>query len=281
MRSSSAKATENNDRSDYLRKQSIASLSNKSMKAIELESAIPERNSSLRHGSLTSETAISTISSNPFRPQSGHTANTSVDFTPRSPHAYLKDSIPPMPDVPLPLSVQSVSNKTAVSSSIRSYKTAPMRQSSEFYLDDYASSDDDNSQPVSRGSYERELVFKDAGYGITGSQLPGLTESFDVTVPTGLTDATASLALQSDIRGVVSLLQIPAFVDYDSEDSFENGKRVQEKVQEKIDSSDDDMNFDIPMSRAASALRRSRAPELSPKGGQIIKEEDDSDDSIY
>ncbi|KAI3318601.1 hypothetical protein HD806DRAFT_305603 [Xylariaceae sp. AK1471] len=270
---SAGKSTDNEGKSSHTRNQSIISLSNKSIKAHEIENSIPERTSSLRHWSLTSETAMSTLSSNPFRPQSGHTTNTSIDFTPRSPHARSNQSIPPVPDFPFAMPLQSMPRKTpATSSSNRSYTTAHMRQSSKFNVDDYATSDDDRSPSPPRGSYERDLLFSEAGYGISGCQLPGLPESFDVAVPAPSADLSASLDLQNNIHSIVSLLQMPDFVDYDSEDSFEN--------RDKIDSSDEDLNFDIPMSRASSALRYNRTQERIPTIGQPIHE-DDTDETDF
>jgi hypothetical protein len=148
-----------------------------------------------------------------------------------------------------------------------------MRQSSELYLENYASSDGDRSPSPPRGSYERELLFSEAGYGISGCQLPGLPESFDAAVPATSTDSSASPDLQNNIQSIISLFQIPEFIDYDSEDSFENP--------EQIDSSEDDLNFDIPTNRASSALHHNRTRKGVPASGKLIQAENDTDETDF
>jgi len=311
----------------------MASLSNKSTKSLRMHDlepspSIPGRRSSLRHGSVTSETAMSTLSSNPFRPQSGHTTTTSVDCClPLSPHPLSANqnlSIPPVPKIPFtdPFEFSS-SGKAPASSPTRSSATAQRRHSSEFYLDDYASSNSDRSPSPPGGSHEKDLLFSDGGYGVSGLQLPGLPESFDVTMssipistPTlsavtvagepslSTTMSQSRNILHSEIDNIVSLLRMPAYIqsDSDSDDSFE--KRMKEKEKERnkqgqsqkekqkqkqkpvvVESSykeEEELNFDIPMSRARPPTfpRHTRTAEgrFHSKGRSIKEHEGDDSD---
>ncbi|KAI0469611.1 hypothetical protein F4859DRAFT_136641 [Xylaria cf. heliscus] len=270
---SSAKYTDNKGKpsqSMHFRKQSIISLSNKSFTAHEIENTIPERASS-RHWSLTSETAMSTLSSNPFRPQSGHTTSTSIDFSPMFPHAHSGLSIPPVPDIPLSKSLQSLPRKSrAISSPTPSHTTAHNSQGSEFYLEDHASND--GSTTPSRGSYEQDLLFTETDYSLAGNQISGLPGLFDAVIPASSPspDLSTIRAPAHDLQAASSLFHFTAFQGTDSEDSFEN--------HEQSDSSDDEMNFDIPMNRASSSLHHTSAKDRLPPRRQPIKEEDDDSD---
>ncbi|KAI0458635.1 hypothetical protein F5B21DRAFT_400212 [Xylaria acuta] len=268
--SSPAKYTDNKgelSQSKHVRKQSMISLSNTSITTHEIENTIPEPGSSLRHWSLTSETGMSTLSSNPFRPQSGHTTSTSIDFSPMFPHAHFDPSIPPVPDIALLKSLQSMPRKTrAMSSPTPSHMTAHRRQSSEFYLEDHASSNDESTTP-SRGSYEKDLLFTETDYSLSGNQISGLPGLFDAAIPapSPLPDLLTMRAPEHDPHTVSRLLHFPDFPEIDSDDSFENRQRSE--------SSDDEMNFDIPMNRTSLALRHTSAQERLPARQQPIREE--------
>ncbi|KAI1750006.1 hypothetical protein F4782DRAFT_264653 [Xylaria castorea] len=272
--SSPAKYTYNkreSSQSNHLRKQSMISLSNTSITSHAIENTIPERGSSLRHWSFTSETAMSTLSSNPFRPQSGHTTSTSIDFSPVFPHAHSDLSIPPVPDIPSLKSLQSMPRKTRhIPSPTPPPSTAHKHQSDEFYLEDHASND--GSTTPSRGSYEQDLLFTETHYDLSGNQISGLPGLFDAVIPVSSPspDLSAIRVPENDLHNVSGLLHFPAFLEIDSDDSFEN--------REQPNSSDDEMNLDIPMSRAGSALRHTLAQERLPATRQPIREEDSDSD---
>ncbi|KAI1641064.1 hypothetical protein F4809DRAFT_209890 [Biscogniauxia mediterranea] len=193
LNSSPRRPSTSNGSSYHARNRSIISLSTKSITALDIESSIPERTSSLRRWSLTSETGGSTRSSNPFRPQSGHTTNTSIDNGPVFPFSPSMTSIS-IQESRTDCAAQVPSLKAArTHSSIRSSVKSSARQQqqqqqpaqqSEFNIDDYVSSDDSASSPRRiRGEDEKELLFADSGYGADGFQLPGLTGLFDAAVP--------------------------------------------------------------------------------------------------
>ncbi|KAI0432758.1 hypothetical protein F5Y09DRAFT_300849 [Xylaria sp. FL1042] len=263
-----AKCTDNKDhpsQSNHARKQSAISLPKQSiMVAHETGSPIPERNSSLRRWSLTSETAMSTLSSNPFRPQSGHTTNTSVDFSPMFPRAF-SDLIPPVPDIPSLKSLQSKSKSTSTNPpSSLSFSTTYGPQSSEFFLEDHVS-DNGSSPSLSRSSYEKDLLFSETGYGVAGDQSSGLPGLFD-TVPSA--DLSTSRTWGDEFQSVSNQFHVPDYPETDSNNFSGN--------QDQSDSSDD-INFDIPKSRASSALHYTPVQERFPGMARPLEEDDDSD----
>ncbi|TRX99031.1 hypothetical protein FHL15_000373 [Xylaria flabelliformis] len=274
--SSSAKHTDKKrdpSQSNHLRKQSMISLSNTSIAAHEIENTVPERGSSLRHWSFTSETAMSTLSSNPFRPQSGHTntTSTSIDFSPVFPHTHFDLSVPPVPDIPPSKSSQAMPRKpSAIPSPNTPLTTDHKHHSDEFYLEDHASND--GSTTPSRGSYEKDLLFMETDYDLSGNQISGLPGLFDAVIPVSSPspDLSTIRAPEDGLHNVSNLLQFPAFLEFESDDSFEN--------REQLDSSDDEMNFDIPMSRAGSALRHTLAQERLSATREPIREEDSDSD---
>ncbi|KAI0097376.1 hypothetical protein GGR51DRAFT_470428 [Nemania sp. FL0031] len=257
------------DQSDQLRKPSLTLLSNTSIILHEAETPIPERNSSLRRWSLTSETGLSTLSSNPFRPQSGHTTSTSVDLSPMFPHTQPYREIPPVPDLPF---LKPTGRGTSIMSSRTSLPAGPEPQSDEFYLEDYVSSNDSSPTP-SRGSYENDLVFSETDYSISGTQMSGLPGLFDAAVLSPSPEPLTSRTLEPDFYSMSALLHLLADSGSESDGSFRNP--------EQPDSSDDEMNFDIPMSRAGSALRGSWAQERPLARREPIEEVDDDSDSDY
>lgn len=151
-----------------------------------------------------------------------------------------------------------------------SYVAARQSQSSEFYLEDYASSDE-SSVTLSRGSYEKDLLFSESGFDISGNQLSGLPGLFDITVPITSADPPISRALENDMFSVSALLDIPHFPDIGTGDRH----KAQEGAASM--SSDDEMNFDIPRSRANSAMHYDRIEGWVLAGARPIEEADDSD----
>ncbi|KAI1657917.1 hypothetical protein F4813DRAFT_358402 [Daldinia decipiens] len=264
--------------------ESIISGSMKSLKRSETEDVVPGRGSSIRRWSLTSETGGSTQSSNPFRPQSGHTTNTSVDLAPRVPLPKATEleetSFSPSGnraatrnymelDAPEP-SYHDVDPKLLAGSLLNSSRR---KSSINFAIDEDTSSVDSFDAPKrSAGEFEKDLLFQ--GYGMEGSQLPGLPASFDITAkpnkpkrsqpripytpkdPLHLTtfsstkfeDALSSTfssqysapSLKHKSQSRSSRLQVPEFDYTDSE-----GNDYSEPENE----SEEDLNFDIPFKR--------------------------------
>ncbi|KAI0899859.1 hypothetical protein F4806DRAFT_268500 [Annulohypoxylon nitens] len=256
------------------RNRSVVSVSAKSTKHSGIGDVVPERSSSIRRWSLTSETGGSTQSSNPFRPQSGHTTNTSVDLTPR---------------IPLPKTVEShkasslSESNRAPENQLETNMHEPLysevdpellvgpgrrQRSMDFVIDEDASSVDSFDNPQhSAGEFEKDLLFQ--GYGLEGLQLPGLPGLFDTGVPkprTAPSQRTHSFSAYGDpyhlhtlnsnldlpfgqystrsshytSRPGSSRLRMPEFSDSDSEFGGDS--------EPKYDS-EEDLNFDIPMTR--------------------------------
>ncbi|KAH9891463.1 hypothetical protein F4778DRAFT_335967 [Xylariomycetidae sp. FL2044] len=264
------------------RNRSIASISSRSIKQFGIEESIPERTSSLRNWSLTSETAVSTQSSNPFRPQSGHTTTTSVDIASFLPSSRSVKSSRHQPTLHSPTSKTHI--PTTRSTTLSRYHQHP----NEFNMDDYISSDESNEVSARpRGEYEEDLLFAPQGYGFDGSQLPGLPGLFDAAVvpprrspprrsspppprariphdhqrsyhfrafSSSPGDAILSACAPSPQKDRTrayepqrrdSQFQMPSFGYSDAEDDD-----TSEGVQSD---SDDELNFDIPMMRAGAA----------------------------
>ncbi|KAI0009989.1 hypothetical protein F4779DRAFT_579493 [Xylariaceae sp. FL0662B] len=175
------------------RNSSVASPSIKSVKRLEAEDSIPEQTSSLRHWSLTSETAGSAHSSNPFRPQSGHTTNTSVDLTPSVPLSKVIDS-GQTSFTPRSNRVASKDREEDLDRASFSYVDEPLsptrstvsstRDESfiDFNMDNVSLDDSFDAPQQPDGEFEKDLVFAGEGYGYAGSQLPGLPGLFDAAV---------------------------------------------------------------------------------------------------
>ncbi|KAI2772276.1 hypothetical protein F4815DRAFT_488575 [Daldinia loculata] len=266
---------------------STVSGSVKSLKRSETEDVVPGRGSSIRRWSLTSETGGSTLSSNPFSPQSGHTTNTSVDLAPRVPlpkateldEAYFSpgENRAAMRnymelDAPEP-SYHDVDPELLAGSLLNSSRREP---SMDFVIDEDASSVDSFDAPKrSAGEFEKDLLFQ--GYGMEGSQLPGLSASFDITAKpnkpkrsqprrisctpkdplhlatfssTKFEDALSSTlgsqysapSLKHKSRSRSSRLQVPKFDYTDSEGNDDL---------EPENDSEEDLNFDIPFKRSS------------------------------
>ncbi|OTA93479.1 hypothetical protein M434DRAFT_395629 [Hypoxylon sp. CO27-5] len=270
------------------RNRSIISLSGKSINRSEVADVVPERGSSIRRWSLTSETAGSTLSSNPFRPQSGHTTNTSVDLAPR---------------VPLPKTVESGSAsflsgdnrleheiQPEVDTQESSYsavdpellagplvKSSQHQPSIDLVIDEDASSVDSFDAPErSASEFEKDLLFQ--GYGFEGSQLPGLPGLFDAAMPR--TESILSHRTQS-VSAFKSPFHVTAFSsNFDDVLSPASGSKYssrslpyasrsrssrlrmptfspsdsEEDINSELESeSEEELNFDIPKTRSAGS----------------------------
>ncbi|OTB08272.1 hypothetical protein M426DRAFT_317387 [Hypoxylon sp. CI-4A] len=268
------------------RNHSVVSVSGKSLKGSEIADIVPERGSSIRRWSLTSETAGSTLSSNPFRPQSGHTTNTSVDLTPRVPlpksidpsHAFaLFDEDRTAPDIQPEIDVHDHLDHdngfdVLAGSLINSSRQQP---TDDFTIDEDASSVDSFDAPRhTAGEFEKDLLFQ--GYGTEGSQLPGLPGFFDTVIPkaqpTTPQRPRKSSALKSPFHlsafspGLDNMLPPTLGPQYSSRSlpyrSQPRSSRLRMSTFNYDDSeddrgpglayeSDDELNFDIPLRRSA------------------------------
>ncbi len=176
MKSGPSRNGNHDDIYSHARTRSLVSTSSKT-RFDEIDE-VPMRTSSLRNWSMTSASpTLSSTSSNPFASsQSRHTPNTSVDLS-------------------RALSSVFASSRSSLNSGLyqQSYCTAPEThmqspakpQTTGFNMDDYLSSDDDSfiEPRRSRGEGEKDLLFKDYGYGFEGAQLPGLEDSLAAPAP--------------------------------------------------------------------------------------------------
>lgn len=158
---------------------SLASSSGLGARKLDIDESIPERTSSIRQWSMDSTTAtLSSLSSNPFRPHSRHTANTSVDLMP-----YIKGTN----------SSRETFGSAAYHTASENYSQpsvpvlSPMSPHSgfgpgtNFNIDDELSSDDDGFSPRHpRGEGEEDLIFNPSGYGFDAGELPGLPNPLDL-----------------------------------------------------------------------------------------------------
>ncbi|KAI1211024.1 uncharacterized protein F4807DRAFT_47607 [Annulohypoxylon truncatum] len=266
------------------RNRSAVSVSAKSLKHTGMGDVVPERGSSIRRWSLTSETGGSTQSSNPFRPQSGHTTNTSVDLTPRAP---LPKTIESHPMFLSESNRVSPENRSEIDTHESLYHEVDpellpgskrRRPSIDFVIDEDASSVDSFDNPQhSAGEFEKDLLFQ--GYGFEGSQLPGLPGLFDAgpskprkdlsqrthsfsayrdqyhlnalnshldVLPLGSRYSARSLQYTS--RPTSSRLRMPDFSDSDSESGGDSELKYD---------SEEELNFDIPLTRSIGSRRQS------------------------
>ncbi|KAI1881338.1 hypothetical protein JX265_000164 [Neoarthrinium moseri] len=267
----------------------------KAVKKPDLDETIPERTSSLRHGSMDSTSATS-LSSNPFRPQSRHTANTSIDLSPFAKEAnFSHDSLGAVssrtgPDhrLPSPLAVSA-------SSPLRS-EVKPKR-STNFNIDDYISSDDDADKPRRpRGEGEEELVFNDSGYGF-GFELPGLSSQFDATplfapsspprsisrskgrdnerdISSYKLDESTLTELENAYSGSRADYRRRAPRTHVSANRYDDSTDTESSTGEEEQDSEDELSFDIPMTRRSTPLRQYRAARYASREDIIMEERD-------
>ncbi|KAH8202550.1 hypothetical protein TruAng_003261 [Truncatella angustata] len=256
---------------------------------------IPDRTSSMRHWSIDSTSATS-LSSNPFRPQSRHTANTSIDLSPFPRKAnFSHDSLSAISH-----RTSSRDNRLQPPASIWSMPSPPKHShkaqpSTTFNPDGNLSSDDDSASPRNpRGEGEEHLLFKDLGFAFSGFGLPGLNGSIDSGAPRYVPASPPRFAPQRPFRAKEvhdqddflmekyrALLAAskqdtqphaprhhkPAyhFGDSDSSEAEDPLHMLQE------DDSDDEMSFDIPMSRHPK--QQSYRPYRYASSEQVIEEE--------
>lgn len=302
--STTAQREDLDDQGRRARARSIASVSSKDVRPHEIEEIVPERNSSLRNYSLSSETATySSIGSSPFRPQSRHTPTTSIDLTPTVPFfnfsnpAHNNNSNTPLPSVggtprkgqrhSQSLIPSSPTEPSPAKSLDRREPAAPI-----FTIDDeYASSDDSFDHTWRpRGENEKDLLFVESGYGFNGSQLPGLFDG-----------AVSSRPSSAHMRRLSAFYDPASDASTDPDGDNDDGpdtavatslfsgsrRRPSEPprlrnsaigsgvisavgseavLDESSDDDDDDICFDIPRSRAAvvATARHHKPPRAAP-----------------
>lgn len=143
----------------------------------EPEEHTPGHTNSIRHWSMTSTapTTSSASSATHGRPHSRHTTNTSIDLSTTGPTSTGDASSKGM----------SSQKSDAIKRSLAALHSL---QSPPFNIDDYVSSDDDDSfiaSQAERSASEEDLLFN-SGYGKMGIQLPGLEDAFAVPAPIAL-----------------------------------------------------------------------------------------------
>lgn len=210
LRSGHARSDSQEYGTPYPRTRSLVSMSGRS-RLDEIYEHIPMRTSSLRHWSMTSSTAPSSAaSSNPFggRPQSSHTANTSVDLAKFSSvitssrssldsRAGCGSAFGGIGGIGAINVIGAAGAGPLGSPGLESRMNSPLASAGiyangGFNIDDYLSSDDDidadsfvTPRPPRRSAQQEEgLLFREDGYGMGGLQLPGLFDSIP-EVPTG------------------------------------------------------------------------------------------------
>ncbi|KAJ2898911.1 hypothetical protein MKZ38_003595 [Zalerion maritima] len=138
---------------------------------------LPNKKSEVRQWSISSTTTPPTTVSSAasMRPQSGHTPSTSLDAG-QKPQYMSGIAHKKLPS--LNMSAANGRPYSVASASVH-MPHSPLSAITNFNIDDYISSDDDESDPQGlwrpRGEGEEELLFSDVGYG--SMQLPGLLDS--------------------------------------------------------------------------------------------------------
>lgn len=254
---------------------------------------IPERTSSMRKSSMDSTSATSQ-SSNPFRPQSRHTANTSIDLSPFAKEANLSrvslgaasHRASPVTRHQSPLATTSMSTPPK-----SSHKP---KLSSNFNIDDHLSSDDDFEAPRNpRGEGEEHLLFQDTGFAFSGMGLPGISGSIDddaaprfvpgspprkspkrwkaknnYDLDESVPERYRHLRIEPPYNAGPhrSRRQMTAYRYEDSDSSdFEEPQALEEE-------SEDEISFDIPMTRRSAPLPSYRPTRYASRE-QVIEEE--------
>ncbi|CAK7231795.1 hypothetical protein SCUCBS95973_008041 [Sporothrix curviconia] len=128
--------------------------------------------------SSTAPTTSSSSSATYGRPHSRHTASTSIDLSIAGPGSTLGSSL---------VSTHSDTAKKMQSPKPDAKQPPALRQSPQFNIDDYVSSDDDSfiAGQAERSVSEEDLLFG-SGYGKNGMQLPGLEDAFSAPAPIAL-----------------------------------------------------------------------------------------------
>lgn len=273
---------------------------------------VPERNSSLRNYSLTSETATySSLSSNPFRPQSRHTPSTSVDLTPTVPFfTFTNPSQNNLSMVNSSPKKAQITRSAVVSSSVDPAPAAHKQEPEPvFDMDEYASfSDDSFENPHKpRGEKEKELLFVESVYEFNGSHLPGLPGISDTATSRPTTSESPQIKFRAFHSPSSSVSREsddddgdderhPDLTPYSSqlfesrhlfkpkgfqESSFSHSHPARrEGFIEGDESSDDEISFDIPRSRT-STMRYDSTPSRNsrPRYDTAVSPIDGEDDS--
>ncbi|KAK7755560.1 hypothetical protein SLS62_002494 [Diatrype stigma] len=286
---------------------SIITPSIKVAKASDIEEFVPERRSSLRNSSLTSETtAYSSLGSSSIRPQSRHTPSTSIDLTPTVPFFNFTNATQDTVNKANHSSPNArVRRSTVVSSSVESTSTVHGREGrSVLDLDEYSSSDDSFENPHKpRGQNEKELLFVESGYGVNDALFPGLPGLSDAAASRPTTSQSSQIRIQAfhspansisgesdDESQLGSTSSYPAHLlenmhSYRSnmfrESAFSHAQRENDEAYVHEESSDDEICFDIPRSRT-STMRYSSAHSQHryETAGSPINEYEDEGDAV-
>ncbi|KAK2730344.1 hypothetical protein CKAH01_09591 [Colletotrichum kahawae] len=240
----------------------------KNNKLDEICEHVPIRTSSLRHWSISSATPTMSSTSSFPRPQSRHTATTSVDLATMS--SFMNDSCSSLHSG----TADHTSFCTALESALPSLVDAAA-PGVGFNIDDYLSSDDDvdaDSFITTRhrdsglgATQEEELLFSDSGYGEAGLQLPGLFDSLSaVPEPTYVSPSRPSMR-QSHSFGSPVRFQRRLSLD----------PRVEAPIFSLDEEDDGPGDYDILPARADLALGRRGTRRISAIGTvyQSIEEE--------
>ncbi|RYP65204.1 hypothetical protein DL769_006394 [Monosporascus sp. CRB-8-3] len=166
---------------------------------------------------------------------------------------------------------------------------------------DYASSDDSLENPhKSKAESEKDLLFAENGYGFHGSQLPGLPGLFDAAVPRPTTSQASQTrrvsALHARSTSLDSEDSFPGFTTACSHEPVENGRlgissgpkvpQLSHTIVASVDgsvpddSSDEELNFDIPRNRTAS-VRQGPACSRGRRGtANVAVEEEEREPGV-
>ncbi|KAK8060215.1 hypothetical protein PG996_010145 [Apiospora saccharicola] len=248
---------------------------------------------------------LSSLSSNPFRPHSRHTANTSIDLMPYTKgvnssretfgsaayHTASENYSQPSVAVLSPLTPQINFNRN----------TEPRPN---FNIDDELSSDDDDFSPRQpRGEGEEDLIFNPSGYGFDAGELPGLPnpldfaaylenprrtnssrssryslrghQAFGATMPNYDSDflslpTSPIVTSRADSKCQNSRFQPPR---YDQTNLSDDNDNVYGSDDEDTE---DELSFDIPFSRGNTPNRQPpRAMRWAGSQSGVIEEEED------
>jgi hypothetical protein len=236
------------------------------------------------------------LSSSPFRPQSGHTANTSIDLAP-----FVKgvnSSYDSLGKASYRTAAESWAQSSSGVTSISSPRS-PLRnteRSPTFNIDDYISSDGEFESLGQQGEEPEDLLFRDTGYGFEGAELPGLTGLIDVTTsrPTPVLSSlrTRSLneqalaAFHEDFSGLGikgplaepwidrSLRRAQSHVSTHNLEDSDGGSLSDQEVREYDDDLEEDMSFDVPLTRHDVAMRQYRQSRYATREEDIEEEKE-------
>jgi hypothetical protein len=288
---------------DWNHSRSLLLASGRSFRRFDMEDAIPERSSSLRPGSRGSTSATS-ASSNPFRPQSRHTANTSIDLTPahfkeaNSSHdSLLYGSLSEARKPSFAFSVNSMHRNPSPPPAISVQRAS---ESGGFNIDDYISSDEDLDSPcVPARKDEEHLLFNDSGFGMAGFELPGISGLFAPTrrLPESPQKSGGGLGRHRDnldstgfndthlgsMKSSFAELRVESrphhrFQFHMPTQEFGLGEDRGWMSSEEEDS-EEEISFDIPMTRMDSTLRQYRTSRYANREKEVIKEEEKGKDN--